>query len=221
MPLQEYKEIVGNVAAVVTIAQFFSPVAIIRKIIVQKSTKNVDPVPFVGGLGMGIVMLQHGLILNDMAMIPVNVFAFVLNLIYLSIFYKYHNEKSDLLMKIAKVLAGAAVMVGYAQVEQRINATRLEFYYGLIVTLLMFVLIGAPLFNLKEIIKTKNTEMLPFPMILSGTVVTFLWLLYGIILENIFIEVQNVVGLLLCLAQLSLFIIFPSKPSENKLKKTE
>ncbi|KAE8573075.1 sugar transporter SWEET1 [Halyomorpha halys] len=221
MPLQDYKELVGNVAAVVTIAQFFSPVSIVRKVIVQKSTKNVDPVPFIGGLGMGIVMLQHGLILNDMAMIPVNIFAFVLNLIYLSIFYKYHDDKSGLLMLLGKVLAGAAVMVGYAQIEQRIDAARLEFYYGLIVTLLMFALIGAPLFNLKEIIETKNTEMLPFPMIVSGAVVTFLWLLYGIILDNIFIKVQNVVGLLLCLVQLSLFVIFPSKPSADKLKKKE
>ena len=51
-------------------------------------------------------------------------------------------------MMLAKVLAGAAILVGYAQVEQRINMERLELYYGIIVTALLFILIGAPLFNL-------------------------------------------------------------------------
>lgn len=46
------------------------------------------------------------------------------------------------------------------------------------------------LFFQGEIIKNQDTGSLPFPMILSGTVVTSLWLLYGIILENNFIIVS-------------------------------
>jgi len=40
-----------------------------------------------------------------------------------------------------------------------------------------------------EIIRTKSTATLPFPIILSGFIVTFEWLLYGIIINNIFIQV--------------------------------
>ncbi|CAG2060952.1 unnamed protein product, partial [Timema podura] len=69
-----------------------------------------------------------------------------------------------------------------------------------------------------EVIRTKSTAMLPFPLILSGTVVTFLWLLYGIIINNSLIQLQNVVGLTLCAIQLSLFVIYPSKPKAAKKK---
>lgn len=31
--------------------------------------------------------------------------------------------------------------------------------------------------------------MLPFPMIASGTVVGFMWLVYGFLIDNIFIKV--------------------------------
>lgn len=42
----------------------------------------------------------------------------------------------------------------------------------------------------KDIIKTKNTEILPFPLIFMGTLVSFQWLLYGFIIDNTFIVVS-------------------------------
>lgn len=44
----------------------------------------------------------------------------------------------------------------------------------------------------KEIIRTKNTDILPFPMILMGSIVAAQWLLYGIILDNGFMIVSIV-----------------------------
>lgn len=38
-------------------------------------------------------MLQHGLILNDPAMIPVNIVGLILNIVYLSVFYTYTKDK--------------------------------------------------------------------------------------------------------------------------------
>lgn len=40
-----------------------------------------------------------------------------------------------------------------------------------------------------EVIQTKSTAALPFPIILAGFVVTFEWLVYGIIIKNVFIQV--------------------------------
>ena len=55
----------------------------------------------------------------------------------------------------------------------------------------MFILQG-------DVIRTKSTETLPFPLILSGTVVTFLWLLYGVIIKNPFIQVSHLYAFLSC-----------------------
>uniref|UniRef100_A0A1B6GRM6 Sugar transporter SWEET1 n=1 Tax=Cuerna arida TaxID=1464854 RepID=A0A1B6GRM6_9HEMI len=219
MVLAEYKELVGTAAAVTTIGQFLSPIFICKKIVKNDSAKGMDPMPFIGGMAMSVLFLQYGIIINDPAMIPVNIFGFVLNVVYSICFYMYTTEKTEFLSSLSKVSAVTAVLVGYALWEQQ---DLVEFRFGLIVTVLMLTLIGAPLFSLGEIIKNKSTESLPFPMIAAGTVVSTLWLLYAIIIENVFMQVQNIVALLLCLIQLSLFVIYPStqpKVVEEKKKK--
>lgn len=43
-----------------------------------------------------------------------------------------------------------------------------------------------------EVMRTQSTECLPFPMIFMGTISAFMWLLYGIILSDAFIQVSSV-----------------------------
>ncbi|XP_046678612.1 sugar transporter SWEET1 [Homalodisca vitripennis] len=219
MVLAQYKELVGTAAAVTTIGQFLSPLFVCKKIVKNGSAKGMDPMPFIGGMAMSVLFLQYGIIIDDPAMIPVNIFGFVLNVAYSICFYMYTTEKTEFLSSVGKVSAVTAVLVGYALWEKQ---DLVEFRFGMIVTVLMLALIGAPLFSLGEIIKNKSTESLPFPMIAAGTVVSTLWLLYAIIIENVFMQVQNIVALLLCLIQLSLFVIYPStqpKVVEEKKKK--
>ncbi|XP_033220862.1 sugar transporter SWEET1-like [Belonocnema kinseyi] len=121
--------------------------------------------------------------------------------------------QSDVLVSLAKAVAFIAVFIGYAQIE---DESKVEFRFGLIVTALMFILIAAPLVHLGEIFETKSTEILPFPLIFMATIVTFQWLLYGLIVDNGFIIFQNAVGFVICAAELSLFAIFPSKPDPKK-----
>lgn len=64
--------------------------------------------------------------------------------------------------------------------------------------------------------RKKSTEGLPFPMILSGTMISLLWLLYGIVSREMFMIFQNAVMLVISAIQLSLFAIYPSKSAEQK-----
>ncbi|KAG8222429.1 hypothetical protein J437_LFUL008427, partial [Ladona fulva] len=91
MPFQEYKDIVGTLAAVTTIAQFLSPIVICLDITKKGSTKDVSIVPFLGGIVVGILNLKYGLLLQDATMIQVNVFAILLNIVYLFIYYRYSD----------------------------------------------------------------------------------------------------------------------------------
>lgn len=221
--LQPYKEIVGSIAAFVTIGQMFSGSFICWDIYKQGSTRGIGIMPFLGGVVMTILNLQYGYILRDDTMIQVNMFGLALNIIYVMIYFNYSQQKVKVWAQIGLAGAVSAALIGYAQTE---DPKLVETRFGTIITAFMFYLIASPLFGLKEIIQNKSTEGMPFPIILSGTVVTFMWLLYGIILRNKFLVVQNVVALLLCGSQLSLFVIYPSKPkgkdkSKVKAKKTE
>lgn len=218
MALEDYKEIVGSAAGVVTILQCFAPAFLCKDIVKQGSTKGVDPLPFIGGTAMCILMLQHGIILNDPAMIPVNIFGIALNISYFICYYYYCPDRNALMSSVSKAVALVAVLLAYANWESKENV---EFRFGMIVTALMLILIGAPLKSLGEIIKTKDTSSLPFPLIVSGSLVTSLWFLYGICIHNVFLQIQNMVALSLCLVQLSLFFIFPSRPTAQEKNKTK
>lgn len=216
MALEDYKEIVAMAASFMTIAQFFAGMFICKDIVKKGSTENVSGVPFIGGTAMGVLMFQYSIMLKDPAMTRVNVVGFSLNLGYLLCYYIYSENKRDVQKQVFYATAFVAGLIAYAFWE---DPNLVEFRYGLIITALLMLLIGSPLLSLGDVIRTKSTETLPFPLILSGTIVTFLWLLYGVIIKNPFIQFQNVVGFTLCAVQLSLFAIYPSTPKEKEKKR--
>ncbi|XP_066261116.1 sugar transporter SWEET1-like [Euwallacea similis] len=216
--LQPYKEIVGEVASYVTIAQFFSGSFVCRDIYRKGTSKDISSMPFIGGVTIAILMLKYGLLLNDPAMIKVNVVAIVLNIIYSIFFYKFAEDKYEEIYKpISMGIGVLAILLGYTELE---NPKNLEFRFGLILTILMLALLGAPLGGVKQIIADKDASSIPLPITLMGAIVTFLWLLYGIILQNGFMIVQNVIGCVLCVVQLALIIKYPKpEPSQGQNKK--
>lgn len=105
------------------------------------STKNV--------FYSAILMLKYGLLLNDAAMIKVNVAAIVLNTIYSVFFYKFAEDKYEEVLKPTSYgVALLAVLLGYAQLESSEN---IEYRFGLILTLLMLALLGAPLLDVVSV----------------------------------------------------------------------
>ncbi|KAH0818742.1 hypothetical protein GEV33_004049 [Tenebrio molitor] len=186
--LQPYKDVIGRVASFLTIAQFFSGVFICRDIQKKGNTRDVSSVPFVGGIMVGLAMLKYGLLLQDDVMLVVNVTAIVLNAIYCAFYYLYSGDKWNELFKPLSISMGlVAVLWGYCAWE---DPTLLEFRYGLIVTILMLLLLGNPLLGVREMIQNKDASQIPFVLTLMGTLVTFAWLLYAIILMNNFM-IQN------------------------------
>lgn len=66
-----------------------------------------------------------------------------------------------------------------------------------------------------QMIRTKSSEGLPFPMILSGSIITFLWFLYGVATREKLLIIQNGIFCLMASAQVSLCIIYPAKAPKD------
>ncbi|EPB75210.1 mtN3/saliva family protein [Ancylostoma ceylanicum] len=109
---------------------------------------------------------------------------------------------------------------------------------GVICVLLNIASIGAPLIQIGEVIRTKNSESMPLPLCLACFAVSLQWLCYGILVKDFFIQVKqfyctesaphhtylcsfkapNYVATLLSTIQLSLFVIYPRRPTFVQLK---
>ncbi|OXU30780.1 hypothetical protein TSAR_008774 [Trichomalopsis sarcophagae] len=209
MGFEDYKDLVGTCAMITTMGQMLSGTLICKDVYKQGTSKGTDPMPFIGGIGMCILMLRYAFVVGDPIMINVNVFGVATNVAYMAVYYLFSPDKLGTLAQLAKATAFVAICLGYAQIEKE---EHLEFRYGVLTTGLLLALIASPLIHLGEIIRTKSTAILPFPLILMGTLVSFQWLLYGLIINDAFIIFQNAVGFTLSAAQLSLFAIYPSTP---------
>lgn len=107
----------------------------------------------------------------------------------------------------------------FSSIFQYEDPELVEHRFGLIVTLLLYALIASPMAELGEIIRKKSTEGLPFPIIFMGFAVGLTWLVYGIILNSLFMVMQNLVCVVLSGFQLGLFIVYPSKSTTIPDKK--
>ena len=135
--------------------------------------------------------------------------------------------------KILAVVLGVTFVVLYLssfpELEQALAKERL----GLICTLVSICSCASPLVALvsvffngtfsrrfiwpvwtvhlqSHVLRTKSTETLPFPLILAIFVVCFQWWIYGILINDFYMQVTNLIGTLIGLFQLSLFLVYPS-----------
>lgn len=217
LALEPHKETVGMTAAIITVLQFFSGVFVVNDIRKKGSTEGFTVGPFLGGAVFSLLNIQFGQMLMDDAMIKVNFIGLALNVVYVCAFYLYTAGPGKTKVWGQIGLAGA-VAVGILSYTQYEDPELVQFRFGIILTVILLLLIGMPLLGLGEIIKSKSTEGLPFPIIFSGSLVSLSWLLYGTILRNNFLVVQNLIALALGSVQLALFAIYPSKPAKKKGK---
>ncbi|XP_049796889.1 sugar transporter SWEET1-like [Schistocerca nitens] len=215
MPLSDYKDLVGTVASYAAIAQMLSGTIVCRNFARQGTTRGMPPTMFVMGGTLGVVLVEFARIMKDAAMLRANRAIMLLNLGYLACYWYYCDDRPLFYRTLTKATVLAAGLLTYARLE---DPAVVEFRFGAVLTVLFFFLVASPLFSLREIIRTKNSISIPLPMVLSGTVVTLLWLLYGLMIGSAFLIFQNVIVLVLSVAQLGLVIIYPRTlpPEESK-----
>lgn len=92
------------------------------------------------------------MLLNDLPTVRTNVIGVILNILYLCFFYTYTTNAKDKTYVWAQVGFGGAFLAGvfaYAQVEQKdILIPR----FGLLVTVILFLLVGSPFLSLVSLV---------------------------------------------------------------------
>ncbi|CAI6358080.1 unnamed protein product [Macrosiphum euphorbiae] len=82
---------------------------------------------------------------------------------------------------------------------------------GLLCSLTTMLFFAAPFSNLINVVRTKNTESMPLPLIVMTLLVSAQWLVYGRMLRDKFIMYPNAIGCMLSVIQLTLFVIYPRR----------
>ncbi|XP_022117103.2 sugar transporter SWEET1 [Pieris rapae] len=218
MYLYDIKELVESLAVVTTIIQFLSGTLVCKQYVSNRTTGEASPLPFTCGFFSCSIWLLYGLTKEDGNMILVNVVGVVFMVAYTIVFYLYTFKKSVVLRQAYITVGSCMFMIWYVNIEE--DSELLLNRLGLLACSLTLLTVASPMSKLLYVIKTRSTECLPFPMILMSFIVMSLWFFYGIIEEDMYLTIPNFIGASLALAQLSLFVIYPSKPTSPLLVKS-
>lgn len=205
----DLKGIVGQAATICTIAVFLAGIEICQKIYRKRATNDISALPFLCGLVSCSFWLRYGLLMNDTALIIVNATGASLQSLYIMVYIRYCTNRSV----FCKQSAFAASVIICLYYYTTFHASHEEACYiaGIAACSAGVFFMASPLASMAHVLKTKNVESLPFAMILSTFVMATLWLCYGILANDKFIQIPNFLGALLALGQLCLFILFPNK----------
>ncbi|XP_044733127.1 sugar transporter SWEET1 [Chrysoperla carnea] len=214
MGLEEWQEIIALTASISTILQFLTGIMVCQKFVEKGSTGNTSCFPFICGFLSCSLWLRYGFLINEESMILVNTIGGTLFLAYCMTYLFYSIKKSVVARQIFGVLCILIICIGYTTfIEEKHEIA--VFRMGVLCCTTTVIFIAAPLATLMHVIKTKSTESLPFPMILSSCFVSLQWWLYGIILNDIFVQLPNFLGFALSIFQLGIFLCYPSTPTKT------
>jgi len=197
---------IGNVATVITIISFLTGIIFCRDIYRAGTTETFSSFPFSAGVLCTFLWLRYGFILNDSTMIFVNTIGLFLQSVYLAWFFIFTPIKSQINGRISLLLSLLLTVHLYIR-----YALEPESILGPFASISSLIFCASPLAAVQEVIRSRSTEKLPFPMILSSFLVSSLWFIYGYLISNAFVQLPNGIGALISGVQLSLFVVFPAK----------
>ncbi|KPJ04540.1 Sugar transporter SWEET1 [Papilio xuthus] len=208
MNLFELKEPIAYLAIVTTILQFLSGILVCKQYVVNRTTAEASSFPFIAGVLSCGVWFLYGLAKRNDKIVIVNTVGLILMISYTTVFYIYTFKKSAVLRQCTCIIILFLILLGYISVEE--DNENLVIRLGTLASSFTLITVAAPMSKLWYVIRVKSTECLPFPMILMSLFVSGFWYLYGYIDQDLFIAGPNLIGMILALAQLALFVIFPS-----------
>ncbi|XP_059054387.1 sugar transporter SWEET1 [Achroia grisella] len=218
MHLSDARDLVSGLAVITTVLQFLSGTLVCKQYVKNQTTAESSPLPFLCGVLSCALWLLYGLTKHDDKIVLVNTIGVSLMASYTLVFYVYTFKKSSLLKQIFLTVLVSIFFIGYVTFEE--DNDLLLSRLGLIACSLTLITIAAPMSKLVYVLKVKNTECLPFPMILMSFFVSALWFLYGLIEEDPYLILPNFIGAVLAASQLSLFLIYPRNPQSPSFTKS-
>jgi len=209
MPLPTYDVLLETSAVVTSVLQFLSGVVICRKYIQKKSTGESSGFPFICGFLSCSFWLRYGIFTSEKSIILVNIIGSSLFFLYSLVYFVFTVNKKSYIKQSGIILAILLGVIFYTNsIEELTQAVHVMGLVCCVVTVCFF---AAPLTMLMHVVRVKNSESLPFPLIVMSFLVSLQWLIYGVIISDTFIQVPNFLGCLLSLLQLSLFVCYPPK----------
>ncbi|KAG9136814.1 hypothetical protein Leryth_004568 [Lithospermum erythrorhizon] len=181
--------ILGNI---ISFFVYFAPLPTFIRIYKEKSTLAFQSLPYIVGLFSAMLWMYYALIkTNTLLLISINSFGCVIETIYIFMFLLYAPKKArnDTAKLLSFLNVGVFLMIFFLTYYPLKGDTRVA-VVGWICVAFSVSVFAAPLSIVFQVIRTKSSEFLPFPLSFCLTLSAIMWFGYGILQKDLCIAVS-------------------------------
>lgn len=200
--------VLGNAASV---SLYAAPMVTFKRVIRKKSTEEFSCIPYIIGLLNCLLFTWYGLPIvsykwENFPLVTVNGVGIALELSYVLIYFWYSSPKGKVkvAMIMTPVLLVFCIVAAVSAFSFHDTAHR-KLLVGSIGLGVSVALYGSPLVAMKKVIETKSVEFMPLPLSLCAFSASACWLVYGILVRDVFVAGPSVVGTPLSILQLVVY----------------
>ncbi|CAI9754677.1 unnamed protein product [Fraxinus pennsylvanica] len=201
----------GILGSIVSFLVYLAPLPTFYQIHMKKSTQGFQSVPYIIGLFSSMLWIYYAFLKPDTTLlITINSVGCFIQTIYIC-FYVFYAPKISrietvrLLLLLNVIGFGLIILLTHFLAKKGPPQAIIIGWICLVFSLGVFV---APLCIVRQVIRTKSVEYMPFLLSFFLTLSAVMWFFYGLLLKDYNIAIPNVLGFIFGILQMVLYVIY-------------
>ncbi|KAI3463595.1 hypothetical protein Pfo_020258 [Paulownia fortunei] len=200
----------GLLGNIVSFMVFLSPMPTFYQIYKKKSTEGFQSIPYVVGLFSAMLWIYYAFLKPDTTLlITINSVGCLVQSAYICFYLFFATKNARVqtvkLLLLLNVLGFSLIMVLTYFLAKDSNRANIVGWICLVFSLCVFV---APLCAVRQVIRTKSVEYMPFLLSFFLTLSAVMWFFYGLLRKDYNIAIPNVLGFIFGVLQMVLYVIY-------------
>ena len=206
--------VVPILTAVLTNLNAFIPFFRVRKCIIYQNIGSLNPIPFAWISLISLTTMIYGLFRKDMFIFLSSISGYFLGLYYTFSLYDLALQQYRKWVKLSMLIgnfvlflfAFLAFIVFNSSTNTGFN-TKQQTTMGIGNSIMLISFYLSPFSTIYEVIKTKNSQTIFAPFVVCGFFSSSSWVIYGFILDDLFLIIPNSIACLCSFLQVICFIV--------------
>ncbi|GMR47861.1 hypothetical protein PMAYCL1PPCAC_18056, partial [Pristionchus mayeri] len=204
--LMDFLYLFGLWISALQISFLFLPLSFVLEWRKRGSTQGFSAIMMILAFLVMGCWLRFGYMTGDRMMMGTNGIMLSVFTVYLAIFIKYTKDRTIVFSQLGAVLTALFAIFFYvSSLDEKDQIDRMGAISGVVQNIRLF---GA-LYQIKMVYDTKTTEFVPYQMNFFMTFFISQMTLYAILSGNFYMAMGSIPGVLLCVVNLSLYVIYP------------
>ncbi|KAG9448410.1 hypothetical protein H6P81_014538 [Aristolochia fimbriata] len=221
MDVEALRLAVGVIGSGASFVLYAAPVLTFKKVVENKSAEGYSCVPYILALINTLTYSLYGLPVvsvgwENVPLFAINAIGVFLETAFILIFLRYSSpqRRRGGVLFLIPVLAIFAIAASVSLLAFHDHPGRKAMVGTMGIVSTMFTY-ASPLVAVKQVLKTKSSEFMPFSLSLSTFLASSVWMTYGLLGRDYYVAAPNILGVPLAFAQLLIYFMYRKKPDES------